>query len=165
MSRLNEISTQAFADDENSNMDENLETYQSASTARQRQTHSLEDQCQPSPITLHSGLISPNNATGSATLRQRVLIIEDDTSGAESIGSFHTAPSTPTCITMDQDEDADVDRQKTTIIVDELLKEEKRLMQKLEFEDKEIQRIACEVEAKRAKLNALELKKLEYYIH
>ncbi|KAL7317578.1 hypothetical protein PS15m_003917 [Mucor circinelloides] len=135
------------------------------STVRQRQTHSLEDQCQPSPITPHSDLISSSNAIGSATLRQRVLVIEDDTSGAESVGSFYTAPSTPTCITMDQDEDADVGRQKAPIIIDELLKEEDKLTQKLEFEDKEIQRIACEVEAKRAKLNALELKKLEYHIH
>lgn len=30
MSRLNEITTQAFADDENSDIDENLKTYQPA---------------------------------------------------------------------------------------------------------------------------------------
>lgn len=95
---------------------------------------------------------------------QTPIVTRDGSSDTESTGSFHTAPNSPVDWILDDDQDADMDRQHPPDIINELVSKQDTLAQELERISNEEKRIASLLEAKKAALEAIRVKQLELQV-
>lgn len=95
---------------------------------------------------------------------QTPITIRDGASDTDSISSFHTAPNSPIDLTLDDDQDTDMDQRQPPDIITELVSERDRLAQELERHTNEENRIARLLEEKKAKLDAIRVRQLEFQV-
>lgn len=88
----------------------------------------------------------------------------DEASDTESTSSFHTAPNSLADLTLDDDQNVDMDRQQPPNIIHELVSEQDKLTQELEHISREEKRIADLIEASKAKLEAIRMRQLELQV-
>jgi hypothetical protein len=106
-----------------------------------------------------------SNSYASRVAQQNIVVIDDDDnndSDNESSSSFHTAPSSPVDLTLNDQEHADMDHQPD--LVDHLQKEYDILTKELVFIDKEEERIIAMLEEKKAQLESIRVKQLELQV-
>lgn len=138
---------------------------------RDLQNHIHRKQSQVSPIIPRVESFASRTTTSASSssyasraAQQNVVVIDDDhdDSDTESSSSFHTAPSSPVDLTLNDQADVDMDQQPD--LVDHLQQEYDSLTKELVFIDKEEERIIAKLEEKKAQLELIRVKQLELQV-
>ncbi|GAN10686.1 hypothetical protein MAM1_0387d10231 [Mucor ambiguus] len=184
MSKPNNISYGVRPEDDGSDMDvssddEGLHMLQSLPShpqnlVQQDQLQRASQEQQPSLPALFGSESSSSRLTTNTNCwtafvdkvaeHQTPIAIRDGASDTESTGSFHTAPNSPIDLTLDDDQDVEMDRQQPPDIIDELVSEQDRLTQELEHINNEEKKIASLIEEKKFKLEAIRVRQLELQV-
>ncbi|CEP13342.1 hypothetical protein [Parasitella parasitica] len=174
MSKPNEISYGVMPEDEASDMDvssddDGINVYP-ASTPLQP-THTDDNQSNhsnafrgPHYEESYTPRLTANPTTSSGFVGQQSLLsMAYCESDRESVNSFHTAPSSPIDLTLD-DEPYNTNADQQPDLMDELQKEYEELTKELETIDIEEKRILSLLEEKKATLEALKVRELELQV-